>query len=537
MRVPPAFYGVFLFLAANLLSGCGGNGAYFDETSCPFVVDPSHIQGATMRCGILYTPEVHGDATRFIQVPILVFKATESSLPPLVNLSGGPGQSWADLGLESITAADTNRLRMDLVFIEQRGTGLSRPRLDCPAQGASESDKAYIARCVSQLEAQSINLAAYNVAEMADDVATMQKVLGYDRITLDGVSYGTAWGLQILRAHGNIVSSAILDSVVAPTIPTFSASASATDSAFSAAFAACSKSSACYTSYGDIEAKMIAALDSLSQKPLTIAGTIFAYDDQAFFSDARTVLAFEPALLPRMINAVSVAIASSSGLLLFDSDLNGILGAGSQAVSSFAFGQYMSVVCSDNQFVAARSVQSDLARVRSAFAPYLDESGLLNACAKWPYRQRDSSSFNAVTSSVTTLLLSGSFDPLTSPDWASEAAQTLANGYWVEFPGLGHDESASTDPCPKAIWAAFVKSPGQPDTRCVNTMTISFADPAPLRDVILASQRSTMLPQQKLSPMMRLWARHTLHAQLENRAMRRRLEMNIRQLARVERPR
>ena len=215
-------------LLVAVLGACGGGGSpgtHFDERACPFVVDPSQIQGTTMRCGVLYTPEVHASPSRYIEVPVLIFKGMSPGLPPIVNLSGGPGQSWADLGLDTLTASDTRSLPMDFVFIEQRGTGLSRPRLDCPPAAKDDTVSDYAGRCTSDLRAQGTNIAAYNIQEMAEDVASFQSALGYPKIVLDGVSYGTAWGLQILRAHSPLVSSAILDSVVNPTIPVFSASA------------------------------------------------------------------------------------------------------------------------------------------------------------------------------------------------------------------------------------------------------------------------------------------------------------------------
>jgi len=479
-----------------------------------------------MRCGILHTPEVHADPSRIIEVPVLIFKARQASLPPMVNLSGGPGQSWADLGLDTLTASETQLLPMDFVFIEQRGTGLSRPRLDCPTQGDKESDSALVARCVSDLRAQGTNIAAYNIQEMAEDVATFQSMLGYPKITLDGVSYGTAWGLQILRAHSESLGSALLDSVVNPTIPTFSASASATDAAFSAAFSDCAADSSCKASYGDLKAKMEAALASLKTKPLTVAGTTVSYDDNAFFNDAVSVQALAPNLLPRLIGAITAAIAGGSGQVLYDSDINSVIGTDNQAVSGIALAQYLSVVCSDNQFVTASQVRADLGKVNPAFAPYLDYSANLQICQTWPYQQRNASDYSAVVSSVATLLVSGSLDPLTSPDWAKQAASTLSNGYWVEFPGLGHDEQASTNSCPESILVGFLKSPGPPDMSCVQSMTIAFDAPANPITLAIDAQHGIALPgtqAARLGLIERLAARMRIENAIARRHVHRRV--------------
>src|ERR1019366_5603537 len=70
-------------LLVAMPGACGGSdsGTHFDERLCPFVVDASQIQGTTMRCGILYTPEVHASPARYIQVPILIFKGSSPTLP------------------------------------------------------------------------------------------------------------------------------------------------------------------------------------------------------------------------------------------------------------------------------------------------------------------------------------------------------------------------------------------------------------------------------------------------------------------------
>jgi len=521
------------------LGACGGasSGAHFDESACPFVVDPSQVQGSTIRCGILYTPERHESPTQYIQVPVLIFKGQNPTEPPVINLSGGPGQSWADLGLDQITASETQSWPMDMVFLEQRGTGLSRPRLDCPEQGTSESDIDFAIRCGADLQAQGIDATAYNIQEMASDVATFQAVLGYPAIALDGVSYGTAWGLQILRAYSALVKYAILDSVVNPTIPTLSASASATDTALTTTFASCASDSSCSGAYGELESDMANDLTSLSSRPLTLAGSATPYDDGSMFGDAVSVLALAPPLLPRMIAAVTAAIASGSGQLLYDSDISAIIGTDTQALSSIAIGQYFSVLCTDNQLVTLAQVQSDLAKVTPAFSPYLDNSALLSICQAWKHQQRTPADYSAVTSAVSTLLVSGALDPLTSPDWARQASTTLAHGYWVEFPGLGHDVGASTQTCPEGILSRFSQSPSAPVTSCVQSMTIAFAAPAQPVTVVENQQVRARLGEQAgpvgLAGSRSLYQRLATQSRIETLAGRRHVRQRIAELVKL----
>jgi len=277
---------------------------------------------------------------------------------------------------------------------------------------------------------------------------------------------------------------------------------------------------------------MEGALRQLKSKPLIRAGSTATYDDMAMFYDAVSILAFAPNLLPRMIAAVTAAIANGSGQLLYDSDLGAIIGMDSQALSSSAMGQYYSVLCTDDQFVTVSQLQSDLAKVSPAFAPYLDETGELAVCERWPFHPRDTSDYSAVTSPVTTLLVSGSFDPLTSPTWAQQAASTLANGYWVEFPGLGHDEGASTDPCPTRILAKFMLSPSVPDTSCVQSMTVAFAAPAAPTTVVMQVERGGTVSAAQAAPV-GFGRRLAMVSKVENLATRRHLQRRISELIRT----
>jgi pimeloyl-ACP methyl ester carboxylesterase len=66
------------------------------------------------------------------------------------------------------------------------------------------------------------------------------------------------------------------------------------------------------------------------------------------------------------------------------------------------------------------------------------------------------------------LLMAGEFDPITPPAWGRHAAATLANGYFVEYPGVGHGASAVPG-CPREMLVAFVQDPRvRPDDTCLN---------------------------------------------------------------------
>jgi pimeloyl-ACP methyl ester carboxylesterase len=66
-----------------------------------------------------------------------------------------------------------------------------------------------------------------------------------------------------------------------------------------------------------------------------------------------------------------------------------------------------------------------------------------------------------VVSSIPTLLISGSFDTLTSLAGAEAAATTLSNATIIGIPGVGHAVSPAS-PCAQAVVVPSFTSVGSP---------------------------------------------------------------------------
>jgi pimeloyl-ACP methyl ester carboxylesterase len=145
--------------------------------------------------------------------------------PPCFYLVGGPGPS----GIEyCVRPAAGRNLRLldtcDVIGIDQRGTGASRPDLaagpafeyelplDKPAtrEAYSAAYRAAVERCVAHWRKSGVELAAYNTAESAGDVEAVRAALELDKIVLWGESYGTHLALAYLRKHSAHVAGAVL---------------------------------------------------------------------------------------------------------------------------------------------------------------------------------------------------------------------------------------------------------------------------------------------------------------------------------------
>ncbi len=184
--------------------------------------------------GFLRVPIVRADAdSKEIAIEIYRFHAEEGApqdVPPVVQLHGGPG--WGGLGptlarrggYESAVRPFT-RLT-DLIVVGQRGIGSSTDT-HCPdAEAASgrrptpeESDAATQAACTAcreHWEGQGYDLRGFNVIEAAADVDDVRRLLGYDQITLWGGSFGSHWGMTVMRYHGEHVARAVLTGMEGP---------------------------------------------------------------------------------------------------------------------------------------------------------------------------------------------------------------------------------------------------------------------------------------------------------------------------------
>lgn len=113
------------------------------------------------------------------------------------------------------------------------------------------------------------------------------------------------------------------------------------------------------------------------------------------------------------------------------------------------------------------------------FASFIAMQAQVDSCLVWQSGIPPQSETEAVYSDIPTLVLSGSYDPITPPAWGLVAAQTLSNSTAIEFPAIGHGAVDSAD-CPSAIALAFIENPTAPiDTSCVATMRVQFVTEMP----------------------------------------------------------
>jgi pimeloyl-ACP methyl ester carboxylesterase len=391
-----------------------------------------------MQCGKLAVPENRAKPGRTIDLNIVVVPATgPRTLPPVYWFDGGPGiDATASAGFWATDGAIHLRHR-DLVLIDQRGTGRSAP-LSCSEDVQIGNpllptlDVAAVAKCRDRLAAHA-DLSRYSTADAVADADAVRAALGHDRIDLLGLSYGTRVAQEYLRAHADRVRAAALLGSLPPDVKlplTFAASAQR-------------------------------VLELLERDRPELASDIEALSKQQggqFWEAVRALLTTTDSqrALPSLLHRAA------------HGDLQPILKA-MQHPPVGADGLLLSVSCPEDTLQITDAEIA--AQPQSVFGRYrIDQQ--IAACRKWgvPPRPVDRS---FVTVKTPVLLLAGSMDQITPPEWAERIAAHLQQARVVTIPLLSHFPAGlSHMECYDELLAQFYEagSASSLDLSCVQTM-------------------------------------------------------------------
>lgn len=221
----------FLFLLLPLATGASAQQKAGDLKITSRVFESARGEKVDAEFGELTVPENRKKAdSRLIRLAFVRFKSTSTNPGvPIVYLAGGPGGS-------GIAAARGTRFPLfmamrevaDVIALDQRGVGESRPNLVCketvsfaPEKLQSSADLLEIYRtqssaCAESFRQQGVDLTGYNTNESADDLEDLRKAIGASKISLWGISYGTHLSLATIKRHEKSIERMILAGVEGP---------------------------------------------------------------------------------------------------------------------------------------------------------------------------------------------------------------------------------------------------------------------------------------------------------------------------------
>lgn len=133
----------------------------------------------------------------------------QRSSEAVVALAGGPGEAAVAQLPRFLGYVEAGLHGRDLVVFDQRGTGRSQAARCVAAEQATRPLVEQAAACAAELGSAA---GAYRTADSVGDLEAIRVALGYQRLVLVGVSYGTFVALRYAAAHPDRVAALILDS-------------------------------------------------------------------------------------------------------------------------------------------------------------------------------------------------------------------------------------------------------------------------------------------------------------------------------------
>jgi pimeloyl-ACP methyl ester carboxylesterase len=451
-------------MALALLSASPGAMALPDTNTIEFgncmLTLPGTSYTAPAQCGFLEVPENPEDPDgRSIPIHVAVAgaTATDTAPDPVFFFAGGPGQAASETWVMLRPVLDKIRKQRDIVMIDQRGTGRSN-KLQCLPEGAddlnAEIDLDYISRetgkCLASLDADP---RFYTTAEGMRDYDRVRRAMGYDKINLIGVSYGTRAAQVYLRMFPDTVRSVTLDSVVPMQLALGQEHARMLDRAVARVFEDCRHDETCNRLYPGHEDELNTLLANLRDEPQWITITHPTTGKQQelrltaetlavavrFLSYASETQALLPLLVHEALTTGRLERLAVQAMLVM-SGLNEML----------ARGMELSVICSEDFPVMNLRADDSETLMGDIFLRAVEAQ-----CSVWPRGPVPDDFHDPVVSDVPVLLMSGERDPVTPPEYAALAAETFSNS--LNLVARGQSHSVMKNACLKEITTQFIE--------------------------------------------------------------------------------
>src|SRR3984957_20311599 len=424
---------------------------------------PQRLTVVAADCGELTVPENSAQPTgrqihlAFTRVPAI---SRRKHSDPLFVIAGGPGMAATTFYATVAPVFGRIHRDRDIVLLDQRGTGGSNP-LNCPggdetAYRATDNDITAEARsCLEKLSAKA-DVAQYTTSVAVNDLERLRQALGYERINVYGVSYGTRVAQQYLRRFPDHTRALILDGVVPPELTLGAGMALDAEHALERILARCAHETDCRNRFGDPTQDYHDLWQSLQAHGVPVIVANPTTGESTHFEFTRfhlaTVLRLsiysteQTALLPLLLHEAheskDYSRLAAQFLLLTHAYTDAV-----------AVGMNNTVACTEDiAFYDPKT--TDRSKLESTFLGTAQLDGLLAICKIWPRGPIDPDFHAPLHSAVPVLLLSGSDDPITPPAYADQARRGLTNSLHVVLKDFGHGQLAA--PCGDRVMEQFV---------------------------------------------------------------------------------
>ncbi|MBO2651753.1 alpha/beta fold hydrolase [Shewanella algae] len=425
-----------------------------------------------LRCGTIRVPEdPQKPEGRQLAIHYAVLPAIKNTAPneAVLAIAGGPGQSAIENAATFNLILSKVRQNRDILLIDQRGTGQSNA-LECAAldleQTLAYNDEALdveqeTRNCLSKLDA---DISQYGSEQALHDFEAVRRHLGYQKLHLYGISYGSRMAQLYMRHYPEALKTVTLDGVV-PMQQSVLAIGAAIGRAQDLLLSDCEQDALCAQTYPQLRQELNQLAERLGQHavmkkvPHPVTGDIamLTLTRSKLLGSLRMAL-YSPsvrALLPYAIHRAAMEeYQPLLGLMALSVDSTGI-----------AMGMHAAVVCGEDwpRLTAVERQQAKASVIGKEMLRSLDRS-----CPIWNIPAAAATFAEPIASNIPTLLLSGAKDPATPPSWGDLAMAELSNARHLISPYATHGVAAQS--CANELIAELVKgtAPDKLDGECLN---------------------------------------------------------------------
>ena len=414
---------------------------------------PCRISGIAARCGAFEVPENRAKAGgRVLQLNLILLPARAKARSAVFVLHGGPGAPATDLAGPFSEGLEAARANQDLVFVDQRGSGHLNG-LRCTAFSEPDDQRLFppdkVRACRDELLLRA-DLTQYNTANSVEDLDALRLALGYEKIKLYGLSYGTRLAQAYLAMHAERVDGVVLVAAAPLNFSIFNGLSEGIDSSLNRVFVHCRDDADCKGRFPQLASDFEALRRRLSEEP----GSGF---------DARALelgILFElydssKALrLPGLIHRAQLGMVAPLAATFHS--------ARRDLFQQISVGLHLSIQCSEDLPFAGPEKGTGIA------ATLRDEYSI---CNEWPLADFPLGLRNPRQSSVPALIVVGEFDPVTPPACARQVAAAFRKGRVLVVPGGGHFVSDAQGCTARAIDSFLANGSISPEVvRCIETL-------------------------------------------------------------------
>jgi pimeloyl-ACP methyl ester carboxylesterase len=423
--------------------------------------------------------ETHSGRTIDLNVVVLPALDPGSKEEPLFDLAGGPGAAATGSADFYAKEGKEYRRRRDVVLVDQRGTGSSNPltaatRIKSPQDYLTEMYPVDYVKTLRLALEQRADLTQYTTPIAMDDLDDVRAWLGYERINLFGLSYGTRAVQVYLRQHPDRVRAAILTGVVPPYLKMPLYHARAAKRAMDLLLEECGNDPPCHEAFPQLQHDWEEALARLGREPARIEYSPPDKSAKVTVEIQRDI--FAEKLRNRMYSRESARriplIIHEAAQGDFAPFLKEAIPVDRSTPDFIADGMYLCVTCAEDvPFID----QEEAAKINAGnpFGNYRVFQQT-RACSMWPKGKIPEGYHQPITFDVPVLIFSGNMDPVTPPERGEEVASHLVNSRHVIIREGGHGPDGLTNvDCLDKVMLEFLSkgSARELDTSCVERMS------------------------------------------------------------------